>query len=97
MPVNEYASGRTVRCSARFTSAGVAVDPTTVTFKSKTPGGTITTYVYGVDGALIRSSAGNYYVDVVGNAAGAWHYRWQTTGEIDASEHYFIVLPSPFS
>jgi hypothetical protein len=39
-------------------------DPSTVTFKLRSPGGIETSYEYGTDAELVKSSTGDYYVDV---------------------------------
>lgn len=78
-----------VRCKARFRNpdnADAYVDPTTVTFKFKNPAGTTTTYVYGTDAQLVKESTGVYRVDVAANAAGTWHWRFESTGTGKAAE-----------
>lgn len=85
--------GDLVRCSAAFTdSSGNALDPTTVTFKSKDPSGNVTTYVYGTDAELVKDSVGNYHVDVDGDEAGSWWFRFESTGtgQAAAEERYEI-------
>ncbi len=95
---NTYEKGDAVRCSAAFTtSAGVAADPTAVYFQFRTPGGTTTTYTYGVDASLVKSSTGNYYVDVNANAVGQWAYRFYSTGTgQSADEDIFTVAETLF-
>ena len=52
--MNSYDVGDVVRCWGAFAnSAGTAVDPTAVLCKVRKPDGTITTFTYGVDAALV--------------------------------------------
>ncbi len=92
---NVFDIGDLVRVSAAFTdSAGMAIDPTAVYVKYRTPAGTTTTLTYGVDAALVRDSAGNYHADISATDDGDWHYRWYSTGSGQASEeHWFRVRP----
>ena len=96
--MNQYSKGDLVRCSASFaTSAGVATNPTAVSFQVKTPAGTTTTYTYGTDAALVRASTGNYYVDVDAALVGTYHYRFYSTGTGQAAdEGSFRVKDSNF-
>ena len=89
----------TVRIPVNYTDAGGDdTDPDTVTFKLYSPSGQITTYVYNTDVEINRSSAGDYFVDVVPTEAGRWMYRWVSTGTFKASavEGTFVVQASPF-
>lgn len=95
---NFFQVGDLVRVTGTFTTlAGAATDPTNVYFSFKTPAGTTTTYTYGVDAALVKSSTGIYYVDVNVTAAGNWYYRFYSTGTGQtADESYFAVPYSAF-
>lgn len=95
-PNNTYDIGDVVRCQATFTnSAGTALDPTGLTFKFKTPAGVVTTYTYGVDGQLLRTTTGVYYVDLNVTIDGIWHYRFDGTGSGQgASENRFYARES---
>ena len=89
----------TVRIPVNFQDAeGVDVDPDTITFKLYSPSAQITTYVYDTDAEIKRTSEGDYYVDVMPNEAGRWHYRWESTGtdKNTAVEGQFIVQVSRF-
>lgn len=90
---NLYDLGDLVRVAGTFkNTSGVTIDPTTVAFKVRAPGGAVTTYVYPTDGALVRDSIGNYHVDVSANAAGTWRYRWESTGTGQAAEEGAFVV-----
>ena len=95
-----FTVGVLVRLSAAFlNAAGTAADPSTVTFRYRTPAGTVTTLVYGVDGALVKASTGNYHVDLaIPNTVGEWTYRWSSTGDPStAADGSFTVPPSPLA
>ena len=95
---NHYHDGDLVRCTGTLSdSDGVAQDPAAVLFKFTTPSGTTTTYTYGTDAELVKSATGIYYVDVDGNAAGAWPYTFYATGSgQSAAEAFFHVEASKF-
>lgn len=79
------------------TTASVDTDPTTLTFKLLSPSGVTTTYVYGTDAQVVKTSTGDYYVDVIPDVAGRWHYRWVSTGTAaGAQEGNFVVMSSQF-
>lgn len=93
-----YDIGDEVRCSVTFTDQdGNDADPGTVEFKYQQPDGTETTYTYGTDPEVVKSSTGNYHVDVSVTAAGYWYYRWEGTGVVQsASEAWFVARRSEF-
>ena len=87
MPTAAYDIGDTRRLTATFTDiAGVATDPSTVTFKIKRPDGTATTYVYGTDAQPVKASTGVYYVDYAITLAGRHAYRFEGTGAVATAE-----------
>lgn len=89
----------TVRIPVNFQDGnGDDVDPESVVFKLISPSMQITTYTYGTDAALNRSSQGDYFIDVVPNLPGRWHFRWeaQGTNQATAIEGKFVVQVSPF-
>lgn len=89
--------GTTVTLTAAFTdSSGVASDPTTVIFKTYSPHRVSTTYTYGVDSEVAKSSVGNYTATFVPDIAGRWYIRWETTGSTMTTEDNFVVTDSPF-
>lgn len=90
----------TLRITVSFTDEnGDVVDPATVTFSTYTPSGTATSYVYGTDAEVGKSSTGNYYADIVPGESGRWRFRWVTTGTGTAlaTEGNFAVQASPFA
>jgi hypothetical protein len=83
-----------VKFTAVFSdSTGTLGDPTTVTFRIKSPTtGVETLYTYGIDSQLVRSSVGSYSVLYVPNAAGTWLVRWRGTGGVNAAS---LDIPVP--
>jgi hypothetical protein len=84
--------------SATFTLGSSPADPTTVTFLMRPLGGTVTTYVYGVNAQVVKDAVGKYHVDAIINASGAWLYRFEGggTGIGETLEQSFTVAPSAF-
>ena len=91
--MNSYPAGSSVKCRALFYSdvdRTTAADPTSVIFRFRDPDGNLTTHMYGVDGALIKSATGDYYDLVATDESGVWQYEFEGTGAVD------IVLPGKF-
>lgn len=85
--IDAYDLGDLLRVTGTFTnSAGTVQDPTVVKFAFKNPAGSVTTYTYGTDAELVKSSTGIYYVDVNCSSAGTYFVRWYSTGTGQASE-----------
>lgn len=94
---NMYQTGDTVRLTGTFTdSNSTAYDPATVRGKLKSPAEVATTYTYGVDSNVVRSSTGIYYFDAVPDEVGAWWYRIESDNVDAAAEDYFIVRRTEF-
>lgn len=99
--MNGYALGNLVRIGVTFAnSVGTAVDPAVVKCQVYTPAGVTTTYTYGTDAAVVKSTTGIYYLDVDADEIGEWHFRWYAT-ELEqaaaAEESGFIIEPSVFA
>lgn len=98
--MNTYDKGDIVTLTATITNASnVATDPTTLTFKIKAgPNGSVTTYVYGTNAELVKSSTGVYYVAWPVATAGVVHYyQFVATGTAaSASEGSFDVRATEF-
>jgi len=97
MTINLYKKGQKVRCSVEFKVDDVLTDPTTVTFKSKKPTGTITTLVFGTDTAVVKDAVGQYHVDVTTDEKGEWNFRFEGTGACTAVEEAAFNVTSVFS
>ena len=77
--------GNKIRLTCSFTNlAGTATDPTTVTFKIREPDGTITTYIYGTDAEVVKSSTGVFYVEWILAQGGLTLYAFIGTGTVTA-------------
>lgn len=92
--MDSYVQGALVRTTATFTNeAGAAADPTVVTVRVKSPQAAVTSYVYGTDPEVIKSSTGVYYMDVdTTSEAGLWSVNWSGTGAVQAAvqEKFFV-------
>ena len=96
---NHYDVGDLVRVRGTFTDAdGDVHDPTAVLFTFKAPSDDeATSYTYGEDAELVKSSTGVYYVDVDADEAGDWWCRFHATGTGQAAaERSFKVEASKF-
>jgi hypothetical protein len=79
-------------------ATGTPTDPTAVTCRVMAPSGTVTTYTYGTDTALVKDSTGTYHLDITLTEPYTWHVRWQGTGAVaTAEEQTFYVRQSAFS
>lgn len=90
--------GNLVRTSVVFTevATGTPMDPTPASLQVRTPDGTETTYVYGVEGSPIaRDGLGTFHADFIETQANRWRFRWVGSGAvIAAGEKPFDVGPS---
>lgn len=92
-----FDKGDLVRVTARYASNGVSVDPTSVVFKVKTPGGSVTTETYGTDANVQRDAAGVYFRMVDVTETGQWYCRWVTGGSYQSAvEGGFYVRGTQF-
>src|SRR5262245_61262285 len=74
-------AGSPTRIGAHFEDeGGVDVDPATITFTLRSPCGVESTYVYGTDANVVKTSAGDYYAEVTPDRGGRWHWAWSSTG-----------------
>jgi hypothetical protein len=95
MPEHEYDVGDIVRLRAAFTIDAAPVDPTSVTFKVRSPDGDIIEYAtVDLDHTALT---GVYERDVVVDAEGRWFYRAESTGAQAAGEASFYVKETVFS
>lgn len=94
MTINQYTSGDVVRVTATFTDlAGTETDPSTVTVLYEDPSGNVTSKVYGVDGEVVKSATGIYYIDITTDEGGVWKYRFEGTGTVpQAHQSFFEVI-----
>lgn len=97
MTINLYKKGQKVRCSVEFKVNTTLTDPTAVTGKFKKPSGTVTTYVYLTDGALVKDGVGLYHFDVTTDEKGEWSFRFEGTGACTAVEEAAFNVTTVFS
>lgn len=96
-----YEKGDMRRLSMTFKNlAGTPTDPTTIRYRTKRPSGAAAELVHGVDGALVRDSAGVFHVDQVFDEAGDWLIQWVGEGAIVGVDvlHVFVhdaVMAAP--
>lgn len=71
-----YQQGNPVSLVATFLSGSTPVDPTTVVFEIRDPGGELASYTYAIDANVTRLSTGIYQCDLgVPVDAGQYHYE----------------------
>lgn len=87
MPKITKDKGTTVRIFIDWTDpdTGVPIDPNTVEFKLREPDLTVLTYEYGTDPEVVRTVAGTYYISVLLDQEGTYHWKWTGTGAINVS------------
>lgn len=93
---NRYDQGDLVHVIGTWTDPyddDAAIDPDVVNVTVTDPSGTETTYVYGTDAEVVRSSVGVYYADIdVSSEGGDWWYRWWSTGTGQAAEKKKLLV-----
>lgn len=78
-----------------FAVGGTATDPDAVTVALTDPNGDTTTYTYGTDGELTKSSTGVYVLTVAVPTDGVWQYVFVGTGAAaDVQPGSFRVYPT---
>jgi len=81
-----------VRVTGKFSTASGSTaykDPSKVYFHKETPDGTVTTYTVtppSTSATIIRSTTGEFYVDILTTSSGRYEYRWTSTGTLAASQ-----------
>ena len=91
---NFYQVGDLVRCQGTYTDInGLPIDPSNVFFSFKDPDDVITTYQFGIDSQLVKTSTGVYYCDVSITSVGTWWYRHYSTGIGQAADETSFVIP----
>ncbi len=103
--MREYPFGQKVKLSASFEDEdGAAADPSTTTFQyglttvNPPPSPTATSAVFGVDGAVVRASAGRFSYSFLPTESGMYTARVVGTGNVAAARVVqFRVKPYPFA
>ena len=98
--MNTYPAGSNVRFWVIFEDpiTGAYVDPTTVTFKLRSPEtGVISTYTLPPGPEVVKDSVGHYHSDHTLGFPGNWYYRWEGAGAyIGAKESYVCIRDTVF-
>ncbi|MBK1656830.1 hypothetical protein [Paracraurococcus ruber] len=90
MSLERYYVGETARLRMTFADeAGAATDPTGLSVQARPPSGpALGGY------AVVRESAGSYYVDLPVTLAGAWAVTWSWTGPVPSvTAQRFLAVP----
>ena len=94
-PRPEYELGDPVESTVTFATNSEPADPSDVSLITRAPDGTLTTYIYGVDGEVDRINEGIYRGTINPNISGRWRIRWEgTSPAIGVVETWFDVNPS---
>lgn len=84
MTVPLFNPGVTIRLSISVRDITIInkplIDPSSLTFRVTSPGGTVTNYVYGIDVNTGRISTGKYYLDLLTDPSGLWSYEVESAG-----------------
>lgn len=94
-----FTKGTQIRVTVTFNDGSSNVDPDNVFFKLIPPTGAsdMLSYQYGVDGELVKSTTGIYYVLVDGDVEGKYLYRFYSTGSAKAAvEGEFYIKETVF-
>lgn len=82
-----YDVGDKIRVTCTFAVSGTNTDPTTVTLKTRSPSGTITTKTYAANPSeVVKSATGIFYYDLTFSSAGTWYVKFLGTGAVTAVE-----------
>jgi hypothetical protein len=103
--MNSYHTGTRVKCQMTFyadEAETTPADPTTITFKIRVPKGGVTTYVHGVDGALVKTGTGVFYAywdtDEATDGVGEYLYAFEGTGTVvEAKQGKFRTTDTIFA
>ena len=99
--MNSYPNGSNIRFSVVFKAVGTGayVDPTTVTFRIRSPEtNQVTTDTYPVPATyIVKDSVGHYHADYTCDFPGDWPYRWEGSGAyIGARERVVCIWDTNF-
>lgn len=87
----------TVKCKATFGVSNTLTNPSTVRYEIVDPDANLTTYTYGTDSEVTRTSTGLYVLTIQLSTEGQWSIRAICTGTvIGARETTVLVGPSSF-
>lgn len=72
--------GDVIKIAGNVKTDSADVDPSVVKAWTRSPSGTITTYTYGVDGAVTKINTGDYALTFDVDTAGTWWCGFYSTG-----------------
>lgn len=81
-----WVNDQVVATTTFSTAAGTATNPTTVTYKVQGPTGTVTSYVYGTNNEVARTTTGVYTCTFTATSAGPWIVAAIGTGAVQRSD-----------
>jgi hypothetical protein len=90
--VTVYDLDDTLSASVTFSVNATNTDPTAVTFDFRSPSGTVTNFVFGVDSELQKLATGIYEATFSVTEGGRWWYRWEGTGTAPGVEQGYIEV-----
>jgi hypothetical protein len=88
-----YDYNDTISSTASFLANGSSTDPSTVTLRVYKPDGTVDTYTY-AGGTITRSGTGIYSKSVTADQRGVWLFRYEGTGDCQASVEGTVTVRS---
>ena len=96
---NSYMKGQRIKVTGTFkdVDSGAYVDPLVVTFRTRSPSGTLANHVYGVDVNVLRTAAGRYRYDLLLDEAGDWWLRWDSSGSHEGANEWRVLCCAPAS
>lgn len=93
--MSQFVAGSEAEAIVQFRKGGILLDPGSVIFKVEAPGGAVTTYTHGVDGAVTKLGTGKYKLNVDVPTAGEWIIHAEGTDPADVViETSFVVQPA---
>lgn len=97
---NTYTLGTAVKITAEFkTEAGDLFDPDAVIAKVQKPSdaaGTVTSYTYGIDAEVERTSTGLYFMWIATDEIGDWVYGWLSDDDHDVANDGTFSIETNF-
>ena len=93
-----YLEGTVLRCTGEFfdpLNGDIPLDPTSPRFSVRPPSGTIVTYTYPTDAALVRDSVGVYHFDLALTSPGVWRYAFWSPGPTGQGREEVAITVEP--
>lgn len=76
-----FGVGTIVRAKITFRNpdTDAVEDPVAISVAVRSPSGTVATYVYGTDAAVVKDSTGVYFVRITLSEVGTYKWKWTGT------------------